>query len=85
MIWVFSVIVILCSVGVITYPLFRSKLSKYEITENSQLDSNEANFCLTSLSDLEDDYAHGRLSDLDYNQQKIFLQRKYLKLLKEKV
>tara|TARA_E500000331_G_scaffold331156_1_gene353282 strand:+ start:470 stop:727 length:258 start_codon:yes stop_codon:yes gene_type:complete len=85
MIWFFSVIVILGSVGVITYPLFRSKISKYEITENSQQDSSQANFCLTSLSDLEEDYALGRLSDLDYNQQKIFLQRKYLKLLKEKV
>ena len=69
----------------ITYPLFRSKIRKYEIAENSQLDYSQANLYMNSLSDLEDDYALGRLSDLDYNQQKIFLQRKYLKLLKKKV
>ena len=85
MIWFFAVIVIFGSVIVITYPLFRSKIRKYEITENSQLDYSQANLCMNSLSDLEDDYALGRLSDLDYNQQKIFLQRKYLKLLKKKV
>tara|TARA_B100000945_G_scaffold131134_1_gene104657 strand:- start:1288 stop:1545 length:258 start_codon:yes stop_codon:yes gene_type:complete len=85
MIWFFAVIVIFGSVIVITYPLFRSKIRKYEIAENSQLDYTQANLYMNSLSDLEDDYALGRLSDLDYNQQKIFLQRKYLKLLKKKV
>ncbi len=84
MIWFFAVIVIFGSVIVITYPLFRSKIRKYEIAENSQLDYSQANLYMNSLSDLEDDYALGRLSDLDYNQQKIFLQRKYLKLLKKK-
>ena len=85
MIWIFAVIVILGSVGVITYPLFRSKIQKYEIPENYQLDTSQANFWLTALSDLEDDYALGRLSELDYNQQKIFLQRNYLKLQKKEV
>ena len=85
MIWFFAVIVIFGSVIVITYPLFRSKIRKYEIAENSQLDYSQANLYMNSLSDLEDDYALGRLSDLDYNQQKLFLQRKYLKLLKKKV
>ena len=80
MIWTFAVIVILGSVGVITYPLFRSKIQKYEIPENYQLDTSQADFCLTALSDLEDDYTLGLLSDSDYNQQKIFLQRNYLKL-----
>ena len=80
MIWTFAVIIILGSIGVITYPLFRSKIQKYEITENYQLDTSQADFFLTALSDLEDDYALGRLSESDYNQQKIFLQRNYLKL-----
>ncbi len=78
MIWIFAVVVILGSVGVITYPLFRSKIQKYEIPKNYQLDTSQADFCLTALSDLEDDYALGRLSESDYNQQKIFLQRNYL-------
>ena len=85
MIWTFAVIVILVSVGVITYPLFRSKILKYEIPENYQLDTSQADFCLTALSDLEDDYALGRLSESDYNHQKIFLQRNYLKLERKEV
>ena len=84
MIWTFAVIVILGSVGVITYPLFRSKIQKYEISENYQLDTSQADFWLTALSDLEDDYTLGRLSESDYNQQKIFLQRNYLKLQKKR-
>ena len=83
MIWTFAVIVILGSVGVITYPLFRNKIQKYEIPENYQLDTSQADFFLTALSDLEDDYALGRLSESDYDQQKIFLQRNYLKLQKK--
>ena len=85
MIWTFAVIVILGSVGVITYPLFRSKIQKYKIPENYQLDTSKIDFFLTALSDLEDDYALGRLSESDYNQQKIFLQRNYLKLLRNEV
>ena len=84
MIWTFVVVVIFGSVGVITYPLFRSKILKYEIPENYQLDTSQEDFCLTALSDLEDDYALGRLSETDYDQQKIFLQRNYLKLQKKK-
>ena len=85
MIWTFAVIVILGSIGVITYPLFRSKIQKYEIPENYQLDTSQADFWVTALSDLEDDYVLGRLSESDYNQQKILLQRKYLNLQKKEV
>ncbi len=85
MIWTFTVIVILGAVGVITYPLFRNKIQKYEIPENYQPDTSQADFYLTALSDLEDDYALERLSESDYNQQKIFLQRNYLKLQRKEV
>ena len=85
MIWTFAVIVILGSVGAIIYPLFRSKIQKYEIPENFHLDSGQADFCLTALSDLEDDYVLGHLSESDYNKQKIILQRNYLKLQKKEV
>ena len=84
MIWTFVVVVIFGSVGVITYPLFKNKIQKYEIPENYQLDTSQADFYLTALSDLEDDYALGRLSESDYNQQKIVLQRKYLEIQKKK-
>ena len=85
MIWTFAVIVILGAVGVVTYPLFRSKIQKYEIPENFQLDTSQADFCLTALSDLEEDYTLGRLSESDYNQQKIILQRNYLNLQRKEV
>ena len=85
MVWTFAVIIILGSVGVITYPMFKSKIQKYEIPENYQLDTSQADFWLIALSDLEDDYALGRLSESDYNQQKIFLQRNYLKLQRKEV
>jgi len=80
MIWTFAVIVILGSVGVITYPLFMSKIHKFEIPEKYQHDNSQEDLCLTALFDLDDDYSLGRLSVSDYNQQKIFLQRNYLKL-----
>ena len=85
MIWTFAVIVILGAVGVISYPLFRSKIQKYEISDNYQPDSSQADFWLNALSDLEDDYALGRLSESDYNHQKIFFQRNYLKQQKKEV
>jgi len=85
MIWAFAVIVILGSVVVITYPLFWSKIQKYEIPENYQLNTSQEDFWLTALSDLEDDYALGRLSESDYSQQKIIFQRNYLKLHKKEV
>jgi len=85
MIWTFALVVIMGSVGVITYPLFRSKIQKYEIPLNYQLDTSQADLCLTALSDLEDDYVLGRLSESDYNQQKIFLQKNYLKLQRKEV
>ena len=57
---------------------------KYETPENYKLDTSQADFCLTALSDLEDDYALGRLSESDYNHQKIFFQKNYLNLQKKK-
>ena len=80
MIWTFVAAVVLGVVGVIIYPLFKIKIQKYEIPENDKLDSSQADLCLTALSDLEDDYSLGRLSKSDYIQQKIFLQRNYLKI-----
>ena len=83
MIWIFAIIVILMSVGVVIYPLFRGKIQQYEVPENFQLDSSQADLCLTALLDLEDDYTLGRLSESDYIQQKNFLQRKYLNTQKK--
>ena len=70
--------VIVVSVVVITYPLFWSKLQCYELPGVAGHDYSLADYWLSALSDLEDDYALGRISNPDYEQQKILLQRGYL-------
>ena len=71
-------IVIVVSVVAITYPLFWSKLQCYEIPGVTGHDFSLADYWLSALSDLEDDYALGRISNPDYQQQKVLLQRGYL-------
>jgi len=78
MIWTFILTVIVVSVVAITFPLFWSKLQCYELPGVPEQDYVLADYWLTALSDLEDDYALGRISNPDYQQQKILLQRGYL-------
>lgn len=78
MIWLFMFLIIVISVVAIAYPLFWSKLQSYELPGITELDFSQADSWLSALSDLEDDFALGRLSKPDYQQQKIFLQRGYL-------
>ena len=79
MIWTFILIVILVSVVAITYPLFWSKLQFYQLPENSTQDYSQSDSWLSALSDLEVDFSLGRMSRKEYQQQKYFLQRGYLK------
>ena len=72
MIWTFILIVIVVSVVAITYPLFWSKLQCYELPGVAGQDYSLADSWLSALSDLEDDYALGRISISDYQQQKYF-------------
>ena len=78
MIWTFILIVIVVSVVAITYPLFWSKMQFYELPGVAGQDYSLADSWLSALSDLENDYALGRISKPDYQQQKILLQRGYL-------
>ena len=78
MIWIFMLIVIVVSVVSIAYPLFWGKLQCYELPDVAGQDYSLADYWLSALSDLEDDYALGRISNTDYQQQKILLQRSYL-------
>ena len=79
MILTFILIVVAGSVSAIAYPLFCCKMQPYELPGVAALDFNEGDSWLSGLSDLEDDYALGRISNLDFQQQKIFFQRGYLK------
>lgn len=79
MIWTFILIVIVVSVVAITYPLFWSKLQCYELPGVAGQDYSLADSWLSALSDLEVDFSLGRMSKKEYQQQKVFLQRGYLK------
>ena len=70
--------VIVVSVVVITYPLFWSKLQCYELPGVAGQDYSLGDYWLSTLSDLEDDYALGRISNPDYLRQKLLLQHGYL-------
>ena len=78
MIWTFILLIIAGSVGVVAYTLFRTKLQSYELPGTPKHEFNQADSWLSALSDLEDYLALGRVSKVDYKQQKIFLQRGYL-------
>ena len=78
MIWTFIIFIVAVSVATIAFPLFWNKLQFYQLPENSTQDYSQADSWLSALSDLEDDYALGRISNPDYEQQKILLQRGYL-------
>ena len=80
MIWTFILLIIAVSVATIALPLFWNKLQLYKLPENSNQFYNQADSWLSALSDLENDYALGRISNPDYQQQKIYLQRGYLEL-----
>ncbi len=78
MIWTFILLIIAGSVGVVAYPLFRTKLQNYVLPGTAMHDFSQADSWLSALSDLEDDLTLKRMSKSDYQQQKIFLQRGYL-------
>ena len=63
------------------FPLFFSRIQRHELQKvKANLDKSEADALLCALSELEDDFQLGRLNKDEYQQQKIRLQRQYLKL-----
>ncbi len=66
---------------VVTFPLFFSRIQRHELQKaKAKLDTSESDALLSALSELEDDFQLGRLNKNEYQQQKIRLQRQYLKL-----
>ena len=78
MILFFIFLIVILSVGIISYPLFFNNLQKYINKNTFKSDSINANFWLSALSDLNEDYKLGRISKSDYQKQKTLLQRNYL-------
>ena len=65
----------------VTFPLFFSRIQRHELQKaKAKLDTSESDALLSALSELEDDFQLGRLNKNEYQQQKIRLQRQYLKL-----
>ena len=65
---------------VVTFPLFFSRIQRHELQKaKAKLDTSESDALLSALSELEDDFQLGRLNKDEYQQQKIRLQRQYLK------
>jgi len=78
MIWIFILIIIVVTVAVVSYPLFRNKLQGYNLPEEYKDDVSKLDSWLSAISDLEDDHVLGRISKKDYLMQKKILQSNYL-------
>ena len=78
MIFIFISLVILISLITIAYPLFRENLNSYKIPYISGKNFEKNTYWLSALSDLEDDFDLGKISSEEYEETKIFLQRRYL-------
>ena len=76
-----TALLLLLTIGWVTFPLFFSKIQGYELQKTeSDTDTSESDALLSALSELEDDFQMGRLNKDEYQQQKIRLQRQYLEL-----
>jgi len=83
MVWLVILLIIILSASVISYPLFLSNLQNYKIELNEKNDLSHADSLLSALRDLEEDFLFGKISNVEYKEQRIFLQRSYLDLKKE--
>jgi len=82
MVWTFILLIIILTVATISHPLFWNNLQRFSIPLDTDYDLNQANFLLSELSDLEEDFLFGRISNIEYEKQKIFIQRSYLEFIK---
>ncbi len=76
-----TALLFILTIGVVTFPLFFSRIQRHELQrDQANPDTSESDALLSALSELEDDFQLGRLNKDEYQQQKIRLQRQYLKL-----
>ncbi len=76
-----TALLFILTIGVVTFPLFFSRIQRHVVLrDQATLDTSESDALLSALSELEDDFQLGRLNKDEYQQQKIRLQRQYLKL-----
>ncbi len=75
----FIVLLLSVTIGVIAYPLFFQKVTPHLSEKQTSKDFNEQDALLSALSELEEEYQMGRLSEDDYKRLKLHFQRRYLK------
>ena len=76
-----TALLFILTIGVVTFPLFFSRIQRHELQRDQAIpDTSESDALLSALSELEEDFQLGRLNKDEYQQQKIRLQRQYLKL-----
>ena len=76
-----TALLFILTIVVVTFPLFFSRIQRHELQKaEADLATSESDALLSALSELEDDFQLGRVNKDEYQQQKIRLQRQYLKL-----
>ena len=76
-----TALLFILTIAVVTFPLFFCRIQRHDLQKDQVTpDTSESDALLSALSELEDDFQLGRLNKDEYQQQKIRLQRQYLKL-----
>jgi len=80
---IYTIVLIVLCVFFVGYPLFFERLRFFHLPEVDAAISkeklfNEQESLLAALSELEDEYLLGKVSEEDYQHQKLLLNRKYL-------
>ena len=78
---VISVVLLLVAAVVVSLPLLRGTLEPYALEHAEDDDFSERDALLDALSDLEESYGVGKLSQADYDAQKQRLQLRYIEVV----
>ena len=81
--WVFIAALgfIVVSVVVVSYPLVVERVERFEDRETEDAEYSERDALLEALSDLELSLDTGKISEQAYQDQKLQLQKQYLKVM----
>ncbi|MBF0287725.1 MAG: hypothetical protein HQM14_07885 [SAR324 cluster bacterium] len=74
----FSIFLFIITVIVIIYPLYFQKITKHISEETISSSFNEQDSLLSAITELEEEFQLGRLSDADYQHLKLHFQKRYL-------
>ena len=82
--WIFllaGAVLLLAAVG-LAYPLLMQRPESYLSPQAASTPFSERDALLEAMSELETEYAGGKLSDTDYGREKERLQRQYLEVVR---